>query len=110
MPSGFAFSPVTRPDWVMCGMTLPTGGVRLLASQQLNRADLEAIFDHRAVFEFDPVPLMTSYRIILTTEMRTFVVIDAPDYPAAFQALFEQWTPGQAPSPAIGEGQREITR
>ena len=33
--------------------------------------------------------------------MKTFIIIDAPDYPSAFQALFEQWTPGPGERAAL---------
>lgn len=107
----------TRPDWVMCGGPNPAGGVRLLASKELNQAELEAQFEYRDIWDggpFGPVGLtpigarLTSQRITLTTEMRTFTVIDAPDYPSAFKALFEDWSPEPAARTAIGEGQREL--
>jgi hypothetical protein len=87
----------SQPDWVMCGMSLPEGGVRLITSQQLNRAELQALFRRM------------STAITLSTEMATCTVIDAPDYPTAFQNLFAKWNPQSAPRPGITEGQREIS-
>lgn len=97
----------------MCGMTKADGSVRLIASQELNRAELEAERELQHDFGWmGPAPFMLpgplSYRIILTTDMRSCVFIDAPDYPAAFRGLFEQWSPQPAARTGI-EGQREIT-
>ena len=87
--AGFA-----RPDWVMCGCPVP-GGVRLLASKDMTHAELSADYGYAdiGVPGWDP-PVLTSRRITLTAGMSTFIMIEAPDYPSAFAALFEQWTPG----------------
>jgi hypothetical protein len=101
-----------RPDWVMCGMPQPggeTGRVRLLASKELNHAELTAQMEYPETFGIFPAPSIVTQRYTLTAEARTFIVIDAPDYPAAFKALFEDWTPEPATRPALGEGQRAIT-
>ena len=83
-----------RPDWVMCGVQNPAGGVRLLASSELTQAELEAQIDRPDIFH-DPLfgPSPVTQRLNLTAEMRTFTMIEAPDYPAAFQALFKHWSP-----------------
>lgn len=108
---------VPRPDWVMCGAPNPSGGVRLIASKELNRAELEAQFEYEDIWDgglFAPAGLtpvgrvLRSHRYSLTADMRTFVVIDAPDYPSAFRSLFEGWSPEPASRAAIGEGQREL--
>lgn len=91
-----------RPDWVMCGCPAP-GGVRLLASKDMTHAELEAQFDRAAPWDpcdFTPGPVI-SQRITLTAGMRTFIVIDAPDYPSAFRVLFGQWTPGPGEHAAL---------
>ena len=90
-----------RPDWVMCGMPW-NGGVRLLASKDMTHAELSADFGYAdiGIPGWDP-PAMTSRRITLTAGMSTFVLIEAPDYPSAFAALFEQWTPGPADRVAL---------
>jgi hypothetical protein len=109
-PGAFGIS--SRPDWVMCGVTLPSGGVRLIASKELTRADLEAQWE-RAYPQFDTWEVLSPpfghARITLTTEIRGFVMIEAPDYPAAFKALFEDWAPQAPPRPGISEGQQELT-
>jgi len=90
MTAGFG-----RPDWVMCG-TPHAGGVRLFASKDMTHAALEANFGRHVIDDgtlsgaWGPV---ISQRITLTAGLKTFIVIDAPDYPTAFRALFEQWTP-----------------
>ena len=97
------------PDWVMCGVQNPAGGVRLLASQDLTQAELQALIDYpEIVYDPFPVPGQVRQRFLLTAEMRTFSMIEAPDYPAAFQALFEHWSPQPAARAAIGEGQMEL--
>ena len=97
MTAGFG-----RPDWVMCGVPW-AGGVRLLASRAMTHAELTAEFDRVAPwgpYNFEPMPIV-SQRITLTAGMRTFTVIDAPDYPSAFTALFETWTPGPGERAAL---------
>jgi hypothetical protein len=97
MTAGFG-----RPDWVMVGMPR-AGGVRLLASKDMTHAELEAAFDRAAPWDaYDfTLPPIVSQRITLTAGMRTFTVIDAPDYPSAFTALFETWTPGPGQHAAL---------
>jgi hypothetical protein len=86
-----------RPDWVMCGGPGPCG-VRLLASKEMTKAELSVDFGYEDRFMgldlFDPLPWPRSRRITLTAGVKTFILIDAPDYPSAFRALFEKWTPG----------------
>jgi hypothetical protein len=98
MTAGFG-----RPDWVMVGMPW-AGGVRLLASKDMTHAELAAEVS-RLYPEYEtpePLPsLVISQRITLTAGMRTFTVIDAPDYPSAFTALFETWTPGPGERAAL---------
>lgn len=114
---GFGF---TRPDWVMCGAAMPTGWVRLIASKELRQAELEAKFEYvrgHSPYWIDGdiggIPLMTSAKVTLTVEFRSekphfLIIIDAPDYPAAFAELFRVWSPAPDVREAIGEGPREI--
>jgi hypothetical protein len=90
-----------HPDWVMVGVP-HNGGVRLLASKEMTHAELSADFGYADIgmTGWDP-PALTSRRITLTAGMRTFIMIEAPDYPSAFAALFEQWTPGPAERAAL---------
>jgi len=90
-----------RPDWVMCGCPA-RGGVRLLASKDMTHAELEARFDWADINMGTYLsPHLRSQRITLTAGLKTFVMIDAPDYPSAFRALFEQWTPGPGEHAAL---------
>ena len=61
----------------------------------MTHAELSADYGYAdiGVPGWDP-PVLTSRRITLTAGMSTFIMIEAPDYPSAFAALFEQWTPG----------------
>ena len=81
-----------RPDWVMCGCPA-RGGVRLLASKDMTHAELEAAYDWADTGPWSP-PVLCSQRLTLTAGLKTFIVIDAQDYPTAIRALFEHWTPG----------------
>lgn len=94
-PAGFS-----RPDWVMCGMPW-NGGVRLLASKDMTHAELAADYGWADTDPWDGPPMLTSRRITLTSGLKTFVLIEAPDYPSAFAALFEQWTPGPGKRAAL---------
>jgi hypothetical protein len=105
----------TQPDWVMAGIPAPNGaGVWLLASKELTYAELTAQFDRAPDMYWDdprdviPGPVV-GQRIALTVTMRTFVIIEAPDYPAAFTALFEHLQPGPGPArPGIEQGRPAI--
>lgn len=94
MTAGFG-----RPDWVMCGCPVP-GGVRLLASKDMTHAELSADYGWADIDAWSP-PVLTSRRITLTSGLKTFIMIEAPDYPSAFAALFEQWTPGPGEHAAL---------
>ncbi len=97
-----------RPDWVMLGIPLPNGWVRLIASQSLNRAELETfVLDPPSFFD-DFVNSYIEWRYMLTAEMRDVVVIEAVDYPAAFESLFKHWTPSSGKHIAIDMGQKEL--
>ena len=90
----------SRPDWVMVGMPGPAGGVWLIASKDMNQAELRAEFD-RAMLDdgWDVIPgPVTRHEYTLTASMRRFTLIEAADYPAAFRSLFDRWTPEPAPA------------
>lgn len=70
-------------------------GVALYASRELSYAELtyEADYD-AALFGLEAaIPVKTMERYRLTADLRTFVLILAADYPAAFAMLFRQWQP-----------------
>jgi hypothetical protein len=83
---------IPYPDFVIVGSPAADGGVVLLASQELNDAELRAEV---------PLPDVTAWpalaapkpRYFITAQMRTYVIIWAPDYPAAWRSLFEHWAP-----------------
>jgi hypothetical protein len=91
-----------RPDWVMCGWP-SRGGVTLLASKEMTHAELEAQYgwEETGMRPDSSPPLLRGRRITLTSGLKTFIVIEAPDYATAFKALFEQWTPGPGEHAAL---------
>lgn len=68
-----------KPDFTVLGVKRPAGGVRLYASRDLD-ADFQLI---------DPAHGPVHWR--LTTPMHGVLIIDMPDYSAAFARLFEIW-------------------
>ncbi len=87
--------PLTRPDFVITGSQRDDGTVRLIASRALLQVDLEATFQRRMrqdPAELDPTyigPVHGDYQ--LTAHMSHVVIVDAPDYPAAFRSLTGKW-------------------
>ena len=91
-----------RPKWVMVGLEWDGPGVLLLASDRLSRAQLD--FEARR-YEFrDMADLAANFQpsLALTTIIETrptpgrkdgYVLIAAPDWAQAMQALFGEWTP-----------------
>ena len=92
----------SRPRWVMVGLEWDGPGVLLLASDRLSRAQLD--FEARR-YEFrDMADLAANFApsLALTTVIDTrpaegrkdgYVLIAAPDWAQAMQALFSEWTP-----------------
>jgi len=92
----------SRPKWVMVGLEWDGPGVLLLASDRLSRAQLD--FEARR-YEFrDMADMMANFQpsLALTTIIEThpspgrkdgYVLIAAPDWAQAMQALFGEWTP-----------------
>jgi hypothetical protein len=103
-----------RPKWVMAGLEWDGPGVLLLASDRLTRAQLD--FEARQYDFRDMADLQASFSpsLALTTVIDTrpaagrkdgFVLIAAPDWAQAMQALFGEWSPepGQrALEPGLG--------
>ena len=91
-----------RPRWVMAGLEWDGPGVLLMASDRLSRARLD--FEARR-YEFrDMADMMANFApsLALTAVIDTrpaagrkdgWVLIAAPDWPQAMQALFGEWTP-----------------
>jgi hypothetical protein len=94
-----------RPDWVITGMPNPDGpGVWLVASKDLNSAEVKAVIDWLPDLEidWDVIPGRPwRHEYTLTAVMRKFVLIEAADYPAAFRGLFEHWNPEPDARPGI---------
>ena len=91
-----------RAKWVMVGLDWDGPGVLLLASDRLSRAQLD--FEARR-YEFrDMADMMANFQpsLALTAIIETrpvpgrkdgYVLIAAPDWAQAMQALFSEWTP-----------------
>lgn len=102
-----------RPDFTICGMERPEGGVRLIASKTLSYVELRADYRRQDIFweprDIMPVAsVLTSYDLILSTHMANFIVIDAPDYPSAFEELFRKWRPERDERTGIDQGHPAI--
>jgi hypothetical protein len=91
-----------RPKWVMIGLEWDGPGVLLLASDRLTSAQLD--FEARRYDFRDMADLQRSFSpsLALTTVIDTrptvgrkdgYVLIAAPDWVQAMQALFGEWAP-----------------
>jgi hypothetical protein len=93
----------SRPDFVITGATT-SSGVRIIASRKLVNTELNVDFP-RHEFLFNEIPYPGPADITLTTRLRHFIVIDAPDYPSAMAGLFDAWRKQdeqEGRAPAIG--------
>jgi hypothetical protein len=95
-----------RPKWVMVGLEWDGPGVLLMASDRLSRAQLD--FEARRYDFRDMADLMAnltpSLALTAVIDMRPakgrkdgYVLIAAPDWAQAMQALFGEWTPDPEP-------------
>lgn len=73
-------------------VALPDGTVRIIASKELYEAELRSEVDRLSVWQ-SPEPFAVRTRYYVTCEMRSYVIISAPDYASAFTHLFTQWSP-----------------
>lgn len=91
-----------RPKWVMVGLEWDGPGVLLMASDRLSRARLD--FEARRYDFRDMADLRANFApsLALTTIIETrpaagrkdgYVLIAAPDWVQAIQALFGEWAP-----------------
>jgi hypothetical protein len=101
-----------HPSWVMMGVELPDGRVRLIASNQLSYSELKVEYAHQDLhmWDFDIFPaasVLTRQDITLTTHLRTFTIVEADTWEQAFSGLFAQWKPERAARPAI-QNQRAL--
>jgi hypothetical protein len=100
----------SRPDWVMIGIHAPDSSVFIIASKELTSAELTA--------EADTMDIMSGWytetvrvdvvrmRYLLSCDMRSYVIVHAPNYGAAFQHLFQQWSPEAPTNDAIAARRR----
>jgi hypothetical protein len=79
----------TRPDFIVCGGPNGDGGVYLIASRLLLRADLDIRTIMPDLFTWRGESIRN--RVFLNTEMSDAVKIIAPTYPEAFRMLAELW-------------------
>jgi hypothetical protein len=95
--ASYGKSRLSAPNWVMLGIDMPDGSVRLFVSDKLTQSELELqmnlSFDWLSLA--DVRALISSRTLTLTTWMSDLVIINALDYRSAFEALFKTWTPQQ---------------
>lgn len=109
------YTPSPSPEWVMVGIRISPDRVRLLASQEMDevelrseRLDLRPLFDRQDPFGMDSsADYFARTKYYVTATMRTYIVVEADDYPAAFRTLFAQWAPTRPVTPEI-ENQPQI--
>ena len=105
-----------RPKWVMVGLEWDGPGVLLMASDKLSRARLD--FEARRYDFRDMADMMANFSpsLALTAIIETrpakgrkdgYVLIAAPDWAQAIQALFSEWTP-EPEQRALEHGASEI--
>lgn len=95
------------PGWVMCGAELDDGTVCLYASNTLSHAELEAEVDDFGSWG-SPVPIAQRKTYTITATMKSLVVLHAADWPSAFRALFNQWSPDADTSSPTQIGARAL--
>ena len=110
MPNYDFSSQFPNPEWSICGMQLPDGKVRIIASKELSYAELRYEAGFHQVFDgiFPIHAGITHTDLTLTTHMRTCVLIDGPDYATCIKHLFETWKPDDLKRKAIGPKQLGI--
>lgn len=88
------------PDFVVVGAQRD-GQVLLFASKSLTSAELKVVMD-QPDFRFPP-----DRWTCLTAELCEYIVVQGESYPAAWQALFECWTPGSTEKAEL-ENRKEL--
>lgn len=81
----------SKPDFVVVGGQ-SEAGVILMASKELTDVELTSILiNEERCLKYGEPP---DYRVYLVTKMKEdYVVIHAPNYPIAWQELFNCWDP-----------------
>lgn len=85
-----------KPEWVMCGVKLSNGHARLIASKNLPMAELryDTSFDSIDIYSVSAHLTRSELTLKCWLSLRgDTVIIDAPTYQEAFQALFKKWNP-----------------
>lgn len=92
--------PLQRPDWVMLGVPYPDG-VLLIASRELNHAELRSEYERRDSVNWDEPVVRNAGRavVVLTAQLKRLVMVQADTYGQAFDHLFRQWRPDQPADP-----------
>lgn len=91
-----------RPDFVIVGGPARGGGVELWASTELSHAELEALIPRPDLTDLLTEPLelrpVRPVTYTLTAGLARYVLVRAPDYRAALEALTADpgWDPGSA--------------
>jgi hypothetical protein len=101
-----------NPDFVVCGGPTANGWVRLFASKDLTRAELDVVEDYEDIdiswYRVEMLPRRTHRTITLSTVLKHLIIIEAPDYKTAWESLFKDWSPERAAKPAITKGQPQL--
>ena len=85
----------------MLGTATDTGRVRLYASRTMKQAELTVYAELVEVGDFVSrrVPDRVWYE--LRGRLDDVLILDAPDWPAAFNALFKDWSPSGPARPQL---------
>jgi hypothetical protein len=99
------------PEFVIVGSS-HDDGVILVASTNLTRAELEEIRDERDDLFSDHLRAPIERRFRFEGEMRSFTMVQGPDYATALRTLMGHFdqprSPFGRPVPAVGARLREI--
>lgn len=97
------------PEWVMLGIENPAGGVFLLASDRMTRAELqrEAYSDNYLHPRLYSPPEMRP-TIQLRAEMLGYTWVQAPTYQEAIRKLFTTWSPPERTRRALPPPDAEL--
>lgn len=89
---------MSAPDFVILGVSHPGGGVLVIASKHLTKADLEEKVDDPEFFLGPMVRPHSPTRTAVTAEMDEYVTVTAADYAEAMRRLFQFWAPAERPA------------
>lgn len=89
---------MSAPDFVILGVSHPGGGVLVIASKHLTKADLEEKVDDPEFFLGPMVRPHSPTRTAVTAEMNEYVTATAADYAEAMRRLFQFWALAERPA------------